>query len=109
MRRAALVFVLALSLGCGSPAAMGSIGVRARREPNTGQVFVLDAPAGLGGAAAGVEPGDEILAIEGIPVGELSARAFSRLVRGPIGTRVRITVRRGEVVRTLDVTRTPLK
>ncbi len=111
MRRRWAWVALALLLmgGCGSPAVIGSIGVRARREPTSGRVFLLDVPEGLGGASAGLEPGDEVLAIDGIPVAELTARSFSRVVRGPIGTRVRLTIRRGEDVHNIFITRTPLK
>ena len=94
---------------CGASAIPGSIGVRARREETTGKIVVLDVPPGLAGAQAGLEAGDEILAVEGVPVGEMSARAFSRAVRGDVGTKVALTIKRGGVVRTIEVQRMPLK
>lgn len=96
-------------LGCGATPTPGSIGVRARREETTGKIVVVDVPPGLAGAQAGLESGDEIIAVEGVPVAEMSARAFSRAVRGDVGTKVMLTIRRGGVVRTLEVQRMPLK
>jgi carboxyl-terminal processing protease len=104
------VALLALALvACGSSALPGSIGVRARREETTGRIVVVDVPPGLAGAQAGLEPGDEILSVEGVPVAEMSARAFSRAVRGDVGTKVMLTIKRGGVVRTIEVQRMPLK
>ncbi len=96
-------------LACGSSAIPGSIGVRARREETTGKIVVVDVPPGLAGAQAGLEQGDEIIAVEGVPVAEMSARAFSRAVRGDVGTKVMITIRRGGALRTIEIQRMPLK
>ena len=101
--------VMLALVACGSSPMPGSIGVRARREETSGKIVVVDVPPGLAGAQAGLEPGDEILAVEGVPVGEMSARAFSRAVRGDVGTKVMLTIKRGGVVRTIEVQRMPLK
>jgi carboxyl-terminal processing protease len=109
--RAVLVLALALPLlgGCGSSPIPGSIGVRARREETTGKIVVVDVPPGLAGAQAGLEPGDEIIAVEGVPVAEMSARAFSRAVRGDVGTKVMVTIKRGGALRNVEIQRMPLK
>lgn len=53
---------------------------------------------------AGLQPGDEIAAVDGMPARELSQSALSALVRGPVGTAVTLTiVRDGE---TFDLTLT---
>jgi carboxyl-terminal processing protease len=107
--RATIAMLFLSAIGCGASPVPGSIGVRARREEATGKIVVVDVPPGLAGAQAGLEPGDEILSVEGVPVAEMSARAFSRAVRGDVGTKVMLTIKRGGVVRTIEVQRMPLK
>lgn len=86
----------------------GSIGVRARRDPESGVVLVTDVPAGLGGAKAGLLPGDRILAVDGVSVSQMSADAFRRAVRGPVGSRVRLTIQRGDSMTEVEVERSAL-
>ena len=96
-------------VGCGGGAWSGSIGVRARRDPESGVVVVTDVPAGLGGARAGLEAGDRILAVDGVPVAQMSVDGFHRAVRGPVGSHVRLTVQRGDMILDVDVERSPLQ
>ena len=112
MRRWSERFVAAaivLVVGCGGGGAFnGSIGVRARRDPESGVVLVTDVPAGLGGAKAGLEPGDRIVAVDGVPVSQMTVDAFRRAVRGPVGSHVRLTIQRGDMLVEVEVERTPL-
>jgi C-terminal processing protease CtpA/Prc len=101
--------VVACAIGCGSGAFNGSIGVRARRDPESGVVLVTDVPAGLGGAKAGIEPGDRILAVDGVPVAQMTVDVFHRAVRGPIGSHVRLTIQRGDMIVDVEVERSPLQ
>jgi C-terminal processing protease CtpA/Prc len=87
----------------------GSIGVRARRDPMTGVVLVTDVPAGLGGAKAGLEPGDRIVAVDGVPVSQMTVEGFHKAVRGPIGSHVRLTIQRGDMVVDVEVERSALQ
>ena len=50
--------------------------------------------AGGPAAEAGVQPGDEIIAVDGTDVRELSGNEMAGLVRGPEGTQVSLTVLR---------------
>ena len=106
-RRALLGLLLVLVAACGGGWS-GSIGVRARRAPETGTIVVTDVPKGLAGERAGLSAGDEIVAVDGVPTVSMSNAAFSRAVRGEVGSRVTLTVRRAGVVEDVIVERGPL-
>lgn len=64
---------------------------------------ILGAPA----ARAGIQAGDEILAVDGKPLAGMVAEAIVRVMRGAAGTHVRVTLKRradGEAI-TLDLVR----
>jgi carboxyl-terminal processing protease len=74
-----------------------------------GKVTVRDAPPGLPAARAGIEPGDEILLIDGRDVRRMSPEAIHRALEGSVGSTVRLTVlRRGKVDR-IALERAPLE
>lgn len=103
-------FLAAFLAACsGGTGPIGSVGLLARREPESHRVIVTDAPVGLGAAQAGVEPGDEIVAVDGRPVAPMSVRDFSLAVRGEVGSHVILTIKRSGVTHDVEVTRTPLK
>jgi carboxyl-terminal processing protease len=80
--------------------------VRSERE---GTVIVRAAPPGLAAARAGLEPGDELLLIDGRDVRAMSSDQVHAALEGEIGSTVRLTVlRRGEIAR-LAVERGPLR
>ena len=107
--RAVAAIVIAGLVACGGGGAFnGSIGVRARRDPESGVVLVTDVPAGLAGAKAGLLPGDRILAVDGVPVSQMTVDGFHRAVRGPIGSHVRLTIQRGDMIVDVELERTPL-
>lgn len=99
---------LALLIGCGSTAMPGSIGVVAHREP-TGRVVILEVPAGGAGARAGLEVGDEIVAVDGVDVKSMSKEDFQGAVRGPVGTKVTVDVRRDGLRHRIAVERQALR
>ncbi|MGZ3418821.1 MAG: PDZ domain-containing protein [Polyangiales bacterium] len=107
MRLVEVFFVLAL--GCGGQTGMpGSIGVVAVREA-TGRIVITEVPAGGAGARAGLEVGDEIVAVDGVAVAGMSADDFHRAVRGPVGTRVTIDVRRDGMIHKIAVDRAAMR
>jgi hypothetical protein len=67
-------------------------------------VVVAVIPGG-GAAEAGLVVGDRILAIDGRPVPELGMVGAIDTIRGPEGTSVRLTVKRGEGATDVDVPR----
>ena len=75
------------------------------QDQHTGRVVVRDAPRDMTGAKAGLEPGDEILEIEGRDVRDDSPEEISEALRGEVGTKVSLTVLRGTEVKRLVVAR----
>ena len=105
--------VLALATGAAASCAtaeQGSIGAVLGRETEGGSVFVREvAPTPAGQAVVDLTPGDELLMIDGEYVRELGAAEVRERLRGPVGSKVRLTlVRGGDVVR-LEVVRRELK
>lgn len=69
------------------------IGITVRQEGT--RLFVERVVPQSPAAAGGLEPGDEIVAVNGKGVATLSLEDFLARVRGPEGTAVTLTVRRG--------------
>ncbi len=105
---AALAAALATA-ACTSTKLPGSIGVVATRDAPSGRIVVVRVPAGGAGARAGLEVGDEIVAVDGVPVASMSAEDFHRAVRGPVGSRVRVRVRRDGVLEDFVIERAARK
>jgi C-terminal processing protease CtpA/Prc len=95
---ALVVTLLALALGaCG--ASRGTIGAVLAKDGD-GRLFVRDVPVGLAAAEGGLEPGDEILLIDGRDARALGARGVHEALAGTVGEPVKLTlVRKGEIVR----------
>lgn len=113
LRSALLGAALACALSACAPGSMpgsmpGSIGVLARREV-TGRVVVVEVPPGGAGARAGLETGDEILAVDGVAVAGMSKEDFQRAVRGPVGSKVTVDVRRDGLRRRIVVERLAIR
>lgn len=104
----ALGALAASAAGCGG-ATQGSIGAVLGRDEATRAVHVREVPEGLAAHQAGLLPGDEIVMIDGHYVRDLDARRLRELLRGEPGTRVDLTVVRGEAVHRIRVTRSSLR
>jgi C-terminal processing protease CtpA/Prc len=102
-----LILLGLCAAGCaaGGP---GSIGAVLGRDNETRALHVREVAERPAAAAAGLLPGDEIVMIDGVWVKELSAEQIRQKLRGDAGTTVALTVVRGEAVRHLSVTRTPM-
>jgi carboxyl-terminal processing protease len=108
-----LACVLATSLlwtavACGGSSA-GSIGAVLGRDNDSHALFVRDVPAGLAANKAGLLPGDEIVMIEGFYVRDLSMKEIRALLRGDVGSKLEVTIVRGEQVQRVKLTRTALR
>jgi C-terminal processing protease CtpA/Prc len=101
---ALLVFA---SIGCGP--GMGSIGAMLTKNHTDGRVTVRQVPRDMESAQAGLEPGDEILFIDGRDAKAMTAEQVHQELVGPVGTTVNLTILRGETVRRLTIRRGTLK
>lgn len=73
----------------------GGIGVYIELDRDAGnQLTVFEPIEGTPAAQAGVEPGDRILAIDGKPTKGISMDGAQAAIRGPVGTKVVLTVKR---------------
>ena len=86
---------------------IGGIGAVLRHRARQGMLVVTDVPPRSNAAAAGLRPGDRVVAIDGTPVAGLEPRAIVEHLRGPVGSFVTLTVRRGATTRRLRVERAP--
>ena len=91
-------------LGCGG-SEVGSVGAVFGRDTETRELVVREAPPVAGAAQAGLEPGDQVLMIDGWYVLGMSAKDIRARLRGDVGSTVRLTVVRGEEVHHLRVRR----
>jgi predicted metalloprotease with PDZ domain len=100
-------FCLAGAFGtcAGCAAERGTIGARLGRTDD-GRLIVRETPAGLAAARAGLQPGDEILLINGLDVRQLDEKALHRLLSGDVGDTVKLTLVRGEQVLHVTLWRT---
>lgn len=103
-----LAFFLVVELACAADPKKGSIGAVLSRDNDTGALYVRDLSEGLAAERAGLLPGDELVMIEGRYVRDLDAKEIRALLRGDVGSFVRLTVVRGEEVRHVRVERRAL-
>ena len=109
-----LVFLATLALGlagnlaCGS-SWTGSVGAVLGKGKTDGRLFIREAPAGMGAAKAGVLPGDEVLAIDGLQVANLSPEAVHKALSGKVGSKVKLTLARAKVTLEVTIERGPLQ
>ncbi|HXK17110.1 MAG TPA: PDZ domain-containing protein [Polyangiaceae bacterium] len=100
---------MALALG-GCEPERGTIGAVIAQTPDQ-RLVLRDVPSTLAAGRAGLQPGDEILLIDGRDVRELNQRGVHQVLSGEVGDPVKLTLlREGRVIRvTLRRTPPPLK
>jgi carboxyl-terminal processing protease len=81
-------------------------GIGATVDTNAdGNIYVVSVIRGAAAEAAGVLPGDIFWEVDGRSVVGISQEELVRLVRGPAGTQVTITFKRGDTFVTFTITR----
>jgi C-terminal processing protease CtpA/Prc len=96
-------FVIA-ACASGAPGTIGAL----LGQRSDGRLFVRGVPPGEGADRAGLEIDDEIVAIDGRPVKEMSQEEVRRAVRGDVGSKLTITVERNGQRRDVKVERSPM-
>jgi carboxyl-terminal processing protease len=85
------------------------VGAVLGKDVTSGRLYVREVPPAMGAAAAGIRDGDEVIAIDGEPVGEMSPREVHARLRGGVGTKVVLLIVRDGVTRKVEVQRGPLE
>jgi C-terminal processing protease CtpA/Prc len=103
---AAPLAILAVALvACGAASGPGSVGAVFGRDNETRALVVREAPPGAAAEKAGLQPGDEVVMIDGWYVRDMSGKDVRAKLRGEVGSTVRLTVLRGDDVRHVSVLR----
>lgn len=108
MKHGALVVLLGLGLACAPE--RGTIGALLGQGSDQ-RLVVREVPEQLAAGKAGLQPGDELLLIDGRDVRELDERGVHQALGGDVGEPVKLTLlRNGQVIRvTLRRTLPPKK
>jgi C-terminal processing protease CtpA/Prc len=101
-RGIALALLVLASCGPGK----GTIGAMLAKKPD-GRLLVHETPDGLASDKAGLQPGDELLTIEGQDVRQMDEKQIHEALSGDVGETIRVTVLRGDEVLRLTIKRTP--
>ncbi|MBE9078486.1 S41 family peptidase [Romeria aff. gracilis LEGE 07310] len=75
---------------------VSGIGLQLRREPSSGDIFVLDLLPDSPAQQAGIQAGDQILMIDGRSTENLTVEGVSQLIRGEQGSQVTVTLKRSQ-------------
>ncbi len=104
----AILFVASLGIlgACGS--STGSVGALLGKDVHTGRLYVREVPPGMAAALAGIRDGDEVIAIDGEPVGDMPPGEVHRRLEGKVGSKVTLLVVRAGITKKMVVERTPL-
>lgn len=87
----------------------GGIGAVLRFKGTEHQLYVEAVPPESASARAGLMVGDEVVAIDGAPVADMSLEDVVRRLRGPVASKVRLTARRGPSTHEIEIEREPYR
>jgi C-terminal processing protease CtpA/Prc len=87
----------------------GGIGAILGHSSDEHRLFVREVPADSPAAEAGLQPGDEVLQIDGRDVAEMELSEVVAALHGQVDTKVKLHVRRGEETLDFEVTRAPYR
>ena len=87
----------------------GGIGAILGHSSDEHRLFVREVPPDSPSAEAGLQPGDEVLQIDGRDVAEMELSEVVVALHGEVDTKVKLHVRRGEETLDFDVLRAPYR
>ncbi len=99
-----VLLALAVLPACAGQA--GTIGAALGQRAD-GRLFVREVPERLAARRYGLEPGDEILLIEGRDVRTMDEKAIHAALEGEVGDLVHLTIVHGEAVKRVTVKLSP--
>jgi hypothetical protein len=107
--------VLSIALSLAGPSscastepALGSIGAVLGRSTDSGAVHVRDVP-GDELLESQLLPGDRLVSVDGVEVDSLEPAELRSKLRGPVGSKLKLTLLRGENVVRVEILRVPLR
>ena len=110
-RRALLVLALAVGFfACGAATDKwtGSVDAVFRYRPSDRSTVVHEIRPGTWSEAAGLLPGDRVLAVDGVDVTEMPYGEVRAAMRGPVGTVAVLSVQRDAELLEIQVERRPI-
>ena len=87
----------------------GGIGAILGHSSSEHRLTIREVPEGTPSAEAGLQPGDEILKIAGHSVAEMELDEIVAALRGEVGSKVLLVVRRGDEEFQVEVMRAPYR
>jgi C-terminal processing protease CtpA/Prc len=109
-RCASLLAALFLMAACGGTDKwMGSVDAVFRYRPSDRTTVVHEVRPGSLSERAGLEPGDRLLVIDGKDVTDMPFEQVRESLRGPVGTRVRLSIQRDGELLEIEMERRPLR
>ncbi|HUT77146.1 MAG TPA: PDZ domain-containing protein, partial [Polyangia bacterium] len=87
----------------------GSVDAVFRYRPSDRTTLVHEVRPGSLGERAGLKPGDRLLAIDDVDVTDLPFERVRESLRGPVGTRVRLSIERQGELLDVELERRPLR
>jgi len=103
-----LLALLLASTLVGCAAQRGTIGAVLGQSPDQ-RLVLREVPPELAAGRAGLQPGDEVLLIDGRDVRELDERGVHQALGGTVGDPVKLTLLREDRVIRVTLKRTPAK
>lgn len=110
-RECLLIATLAgITAACGSSTDKwtGSVDAVFRYRPSDRSTVVHEIRPATWSEAAGLQPGDRVLTVDGVDVTEMPYGEVRSAMRGPVGTVAVLTVQRGEQLLEVQVERRPI-
>lgn len=74
-------------------------------EDKDGYISVVSPIKGQPAEKAGIKAGDLIISVDDIDIKDMGVNKVSSMIKGPVGTTVKLKVKRGEEILTFEVTR----
>jgi len=93
-------------LGASCAPSRGTIGAVIVQDSDSGRLFLREVPPSLAAGQAKLQPGDEILLIDGLDVRRLDPEQINAALSGDVDSPVKLTVIRKEEVLRVTLKRT---